>query len=523
MAEQLDGVRVEDRAELGGRTLVAARAFAVGDVVLAEAPLLRWTDDAADSGGAFLAAVAAAPAAVAEALSEFARPALDTDSPVVRARGEFAAQWLAAHPDAPAGWTHAHVHGLCLVADTNAHTFLGDAAAATRESQEQPARQLALFRVGSKAAHACRPNTLYSSKAGGVLRYVATQPIAAGEPVLFSYLSGVARPREARRAQLRLSKHFECRCVRCAGADDCRGLRCAAAGCGAVALHADGGAWACTACGAALEGEPLAAALRAEAALTARLSSLEAALRDGSLMRRSPTELRSLGAQAAEALAPTHWVAARAAELLVTFAASHRQQLESALAAAGRPRAAPAPAPWPGGAVVSSAFFRALGGAAALTHIRCCECIAARCTGGAKCAPGAPPRHAPEADSASAALWAVADLRAAGGADRAAAARRLAAHYLPLLRAAYGAEDENVREVAAWLEEASAAAAQAPAAPPGPQVSAFCALPQCSALEAQPGAFKTCAACGGPRYCGPACQRAHWKAHKKSCTKAPAS
>jgi hypothetical protein len=520
--QQLDGVRVEDRPELGGRTLVAARAFAVGDLVLAEAPLICWPADQAD-GGAFLAAAAAAAPDVAEALLDFARPALDADSPVVRSRGAFAAAWLAAHAsDAPAGWTHAHVHALCLAADTNAHTFLGDTEAALRDGTPLPRPQLALFPIGSKAAHACRPNTLFSSKVGGVLRYVATQPIAAGEPVTFSYLSGAARPRDARRTQLQLSKHFICHCARCAGADDCRGLRCAA--CGAVALQADGAAaWTCTACAASLEGDALADALRTEAALTARLSDLAAALKSGAIMRRSPTELRALGAQAAAALAPTHWVVARTAEMLVTFSASQRHALEGSMAAAGRPRATPAPAPWPGGGVVSSAFFSALGGEAALEHIRCCECIAAACVGGAKCAPGAPPRHAPQADCAHAALWGVADLRATGVAAHAAAARQLAVRYLPLLRAAYGAEDADVWGVAAWLAAPLEPPAVAAAAAAGPAVSGFCALPQCSALEPQPGVYKLCSACHGPRYCGPVCQRTHWKAHKKSCKAAASS
>ena len=34
---------------------------------------------------------------------------------------------------------------------------------------------------------------------------------------------------------------------------------------------------------------------------------------------------------------------------------------------------------------------------------------------------------------------------------------------------------------------------------------------------------KRCGACGGPPYCGPACQRAHWKAHKPACKAARAA
>jgi hypothetical protein len=455
------GVRVEERAELG-RTLVACRAFAPFEVVLSEAPVLQWRESAQAGGASFLDAAAAAPADVAAALLEFARPALDDASPRVRQQADAAQRWLAARGDAvPAGWTADTVHALLLVADTNTHSFAGEEA---EESGDEHGPRFALFALASKAAHSCAPNCTYSSRrdaTAGALSYVASRAVAAGEAVTFSYLAEeVATPRARRRAQLQQTKHFHCRCARCAGRDDCRGLRCGACK-GGTLLCADAddalpSSWACARCG----GEPAApwleAQLRAEAKLTARHAELDSSLRSGEALRRGPGDLQAFSKLAAAALAPTHWLAAAAASLRVTWAASQRAALIASLGT-GRPGAPPpvAPAPWGGGQLVSAASFSAAAGAAGLELLRCSECVTAGCVGGDACGGS----HPPAAGALHVALWALQDLRTAGAAaaEQAAAARAdVAPRYLPLLRAQFGDDDADVRSIAAWIAQKAA-------------------------------------------------------------------
>lgn len=263
----LDGVVVEQRPALGGRALVATRAFEAGDIVLLEPPLLHWTaySDDIPNLSAYLNAVAAAPPRVWTALDDFARPALDEHSSSLRvqARADDARDWLVTRgKNVPPGWTLDYVHGLCLVADTNSHVFLGGDDSTMQEvlPTDLKPHPAALFVLGSKAAHSCRPNTLYTSR-DGVLRYIATRPIAAGEAVTFSYINLHGLPRKMRRSQLISEKHFHCCCERCVGVDDCRGLRCRS--CGGVAMHTEiGDTWTCTACAVPLVDAMLADALR---------------------------------------------------------------------------------------------------------------------------------------------------------------------------------------------------------------------------------------------------------------------
>ena len=440
------GVRVEVSPDLG-RTLVAARAFAPYEVVLSEQPLLTWSGRG--GGASFLDAAAAAPAGVVAALLDFARPALDDPSPRVGEQRSSAAAWLAARGSAPDGWAADTAHALLLVADTNTHSFAGSAEGGGR---------LALFALASKAAHSCAPSCLYSSRHGaGVLRYVAARAIAEGEAVTFSYLADEqASPRATRRAQLLATKHFHCRCARCAGRDDCRGLRCGACAAGTLLCadaddEAEPSAWACARCGAPPAAAWLAAQLRAEAKLIARYEVLHKALRSGESLRRSSDELNAFCALAAGALAPTHWLFAAGAQLRVTWAASQRAALVKSLGA-GRPGAPPpiAPAPWGGGSLVSAAIFSAAAGAAGMELLRYCECIAAGCVGGQGC-PAATQPHPPAAGATHVALWAVQDLRAAGTPADAETARGVAHRYLQLLRAQFGDDDDDVCSIAAWL------------------------------------------------------------------------
>jgi hypothetical protein len=82
--------------------------------------------------------------------------------------------------------------------------------------------------------------------------------------------------------------------------------------------------------------------------------------------------------------------------------------------------------------------------------LRCCECIAAGCVGGASC-PAKTLPHPPAAGATHVALWAVQDLRASGKPADVETARGVARRYVPLMQAQFGAEDDDVRSIAAWL------------------------------------------------------------------------
>ena len=76
------------------------------------------------------------------------------------------------------------------------------------------------------AQHACRPNAAVTvdpdGGAGGSIVVIATQPIAAGEAISFSYVAdsgcyddGELRPTAERRAKIEAQCGFVCRCAAC--------------------------------------------------------------------------------------------------------------------------------------------------------------------------------------------------------------------------------------------------------------------------------------------------------------------
>lgn len=252
-------VRVENSPGLG-RVLVACKAFSVGDEILCEAPLLTWP---MEDWGAYLDALCAADEDVRAAVMGLFRPALDSsDAKVASTRTR--AQRLLAQPAPPRdGVDLDFVHGALLVAELNAHSF-------------KKGKEMALFELGSKAAHSCSPNAAYSSRdVPGYLRYKAIRPIASGELIAFSYIAGLySTPTEGRRMELENSKQFLCHCERCDAPDPLRGCRCPTDGCPGVVMpkgNTDGhdlpADWTCSRGGCVpISGDDLEAHLKAEEA-----------------------------------------------------------------------------------------------------------------------------------------------------------------------------------------------------------------------------------------------------------------
>lgn len=519
-----DGVAVETRPGLG-RVLVATRAFDFGDVVLEEPALLFWRRDRAVGGPqrheAFLHAFAAAPDATQRAVLDFARPALDTRSPLCDAlRAE--AKALAG----TCGLSEERIVDLLFIDATNTHGYFGAqgdvGASCLIESTDAEPPFSAMFDLGSKVAHSCAPNTLYTTRFGRGLRYTAVRSIASREQVTFSYIAGTtdgrlsSTPRSERRARLAATKHFLCRCSRCAGPDECRPLRCAAAPpCGGVCLRdddADDGAgglalgtglWRCLACEASFGDASMQPRLADEALLARRVAALTASLEAGEPLRAGPPAFTTLAAEVRAKLAPTHYLAAKVLQLGATWGASQRRPMEQAAAVMRRPPGSPIPSPW--GGVTSASIISGWASQMGADSIVVSECAASKCCVGlaARCATA----HPPLPDCMMPALFAGQDAREAGDASH---VRHLVPRYAPLLRLRFGDADAAVRAF-----EALAGAANGEGAAPAAPRLARCALPSCRALEPAPQAWRVCGRCQRATYCGAKHAADDWARHKR--------
>eukprot|EP00930_Biecheleria_cincta_P069697 TRINITY_DN57400_c0_g1_i1.p1 TRINITY_DN57400_c0_g1~~TRINITY_DN57400_c0_g1_i1.p1 ORF type:complete len:487 (-),score=76.68 TRINITY_DN57400_c0_g1_i1:198-1601(-) len=85
----------------------------------------------------------------------------------------------------------------------------------------------AVYAIGCRANHSCRPNASLRVGSNARLQLKALRSIEAGEDVLVSYIGegDLLRP-QARRQELINSWGFLCDCDRCVGPDDARGFQC---------------------------------------------------------------------------------------------------------------------------------------------------------------------------------------------------------------------------------------------------------------------------------------------------------
>ena len=218
---QLDCVRLTTDA-VHGRILVATRDIDVGEVVLAEKPLLVWQSDGRGPHDAidFLDAYDAASEETRLAVADFYCPDLDGQMGQVPLYRELsrrlaeATQLKLQHP-----LTARDIHRLLMIKVTNAHSYTGTAGAYGEivGGLGPHVKSAALFEMGSKVSHACQPNTSYSSRHNnGMMTYTAIRPIRTGEMVTFSYIGDVLQtPTAARREDLRARYGFECQCKHC--------------------------------------------------------------------------------------------------------------------------------------------------------------------------------------------------------------------------------------------------------------------------------------------------------------------
>ena len=200
-----------------GLGVVATRAFATGDLVLADQPLLRWRQDVEASREenfaaleAALAALDASAAAKFWALTQSARTYGDSKTLL----GIFLSN---AYPTMPPTGREGSGDGHHCDYDSDDANGEGEGGEAT--DGEPRFVSAAVYTNFSRFNHACDPNTIeqdWQREAGAVV-IRAARPIAVGDELTTTYIGAEAcnAPRESRRAYLRAKFDFECSCALC--------------------------------------------------------------------------------------------------------------------------------------------------------------------------------------------------------------------------------------------------------------------------------------------------------------------
>ena len=438
--------RVEVHPTLG-RVVIATRSFGLGDVVLAEQPLIVFPSLVHQADQiAFLRAFADATPDAQAAILDVHHPPLDDDSNwrVPARRSEAAA--LKGFCAMSAG----RIHKLLLISDTNAHGYTGHSVefGEVVGPFRGPGRA-ALFDLGSKVAHSCRPNVLYDSKtAHGGLEYRACRPIAEGEMLTYSYIGDLWCSTIAeRRAELLTTKAFVCMCPRCVQPDPARAVRCPNNKCASFALasdseprHGDAStkcSWRCEECGPVKQRD-LEPALQTERNLSRTLESLSKQGQQGGLNGIPPSRFVDIAESAAKALSPAHRLVARAYEAAATFCASHAAAVWQAKLYGMRSE--------PHGSETSlrveAAKFNRI-------SVKVVECLAAGCHGGVHC----PETHPTVHECANEVFFIGQDLREVPAKQRDSEVLALVARYVPDMEAMYGKTDSDVLNVVRMLAE----------------------------------------------------------------------
>ncbi|KAJ3163172.1 hypothetical protein HDU86_002341 [Geranomyces michiganensis] len=236
-----------------GRAAVATKDFAIGDLIIAETPVLQVPTTPSGSsvftqlstvfmslgqagteiGSEFMKAAARnearfqANAIVAfldlsEAdrdivLRNFALPSppQNSSNDALMLMDAFATAAASLGGSMPPAET---LKSLLKILATNAHEFVEDGAV-----------YVGLYEKGSKLAHSCSPKTVYLGD-GRTLKHYAVQPIKAGDVITTNYTVRddirACHPTHLRRAHLLRTKFFHCECTRCIAPDVLRTIPC---------------------------------------------------------------------------------------------------------------------------------------------------------------------------------------------------------------------------------------------------------------------------------------------------------
>lgn len=432
-----EGLRMDTNEALG-RFVVATRAFAIGELVMQDQPLVVYTSG---DEASFLRAFSKATPAAQAAILDMCHPDLDqSGNALVSFNRGRADELCRVH-----GMEAEHIHKLLMIREMNGHQYTGHETVYGDKKSEKAA----LFSRGSKVAHSCRPNLAYTSKTRhGGLEYRACRPIAPGEMITFSYDDELwTKNTLERRTHLLETKNFICNCPRCQGLDDTSAVCCPRDACVGFArpdispgnLESTSGRWVCGACGP-LDAEAVAVLCKHERSMLMRLLPLKAAAYESTGNDvASPSAVRAVAEGASKLLSPAHWIVSISYELLSTFCVHHAT-------AAKRAKARGVPVPAPHG---SEAELHSDAAEAAARHVRICECIAAQCCGGGECER----EHTTVHECAKAVFVLAHELRQLKPRQRSAPVVALVERYLPHIEILYGKGD--MADVLKMLEETS--------------------------------------------------------------------
>ncbi|KAG5175978.1 hypothetical protein JKP88DRAFT_336732 [Tribonema minus] len=406
------------------------------------------------------------------------------------------------------------------------------------------------MRLAGATALSCAPNCMRSACATlGYTTLIATRAIAAGEAITRSIVR-LTDSTQVRRAELLTRQGHACACARCIAPDVGFGLPCFVECCRgtlapllpavAACLNPDGhtyankGAgevtawtWHCTRCALRLPGGAMLARLSPVTPLSQRLDALYAALSLNATQPCYAAPLAALLADTRRQLCATHIIALSALNLLATLYAAAAARFDDVAAARL--------ADDDGRVITSRARVNALAAKTEMDALRVLECTPAGCDRGAECnakhpivaEPGI--AHAVNAfkslqyTSAAAAAEAPGAITTAAAAAAIAAARcpRLVPHlrrYAPVVAGFYGVHSDDAVDMAAALGmhlsrgDSPLCCANCAVAAPRGAAAAAAAVAAAAAAAAE---LKLCGGCRCVRYCGAACQRAHYARHHK--------
>jgi hypothetical protein len=220
---------------------------------------------------------------------------------------------------------------LYMIQKFNAHDFRSGENEAFQEQETvlaskdfHSSEKTALFYLASKAQHSCFPNVQFSTKTG-LIKYIATRPIAEGDRICLSYIGNTLNvPRVERQELLLRTKMFRCDCELCSASDWCRPLPCLTSTCKGICFPNSSGAasniWACGICQKVHTEKSI---LTAELLAAQMLASIPETMRPG--VTEAAAEARKcINIQ----LPSMHYLQASAAEKLATMCASQAAMME---------------------------------------------------------------------------------------------------------------------------------------------------------------------------------------------------
>ena len=411
-----------------GRVVVSEVQLEPDSLVLREAPCLVWdTPDGSNQAEIkLLEAFARASESVKAVVLDFYFPALDGQSELILRRKQQSIELAAG-----VGLDAETCQAVILIVDCNAHAYTGCVNDADQSWSANAAA--ALFPLGARVSHSCRPNVNYSSKnARGMMELLSIRTINPADQIAISYLTGLwTSPCWQRQTQLKAKKDFICLCERCTGADDTRGARCRSCSCvvfpqcavNSSELDRRSWQWSCAECGK-FETDPS----EFEEDIEGQLANCKQEWHN-----RKPKDCERIATKAAKLLSPVHHLVATAHELNITICASH----VAAMRKVGGPVATKIP------------MFLAEAVDAATKAVQVVECMAAGCPVGLGCGK----KHKPVFENGPIVFMAAQDCFQLEPASQPRHVVECVERYLPMLLLLYGKRDPDVAAIQRLVQE----------------------------------------------------------------------